>query len=82
MRVAIQYLVASAMAVSVVAFAAPSFAQHVWRDGNGGVQVSRERAEALRSCNELAARTYRGNDNDGNRRRFYGACMAEHGQAE
>ena len=68
-------LAALAVAVAVSAVASPSYAQ------DGGVHISRQRAEAIHECSLRAARypQYLW----GNQEIFtYRACMTEHGQQE
>jgi hypothetical protein len=68
-------LAALALAFAVTALASPGYAQE------GGVHISRQRAQALHECNLRAARypQYLW----GNQEIYtYRACMSEHGQPE
>jgi hypothetical protein len=69
-------LAALALAFAVTALASPSYAQEA-----GGVDISRQRAQAIHECNLKAARypQYLW----GNQEIYtYRACMSEHGQPE
>jgi hypothetical protein len=82
MAAPIKWLLALAVAVSLLAQPSPSAARDIFVDARGVVQISKARAAALRYCNWIARSTYPDVENDHNRDSYYRACMAAHGQLE